>query len=55
MQNPNSPLGYSKAYQLLVVPVRPGGEYVFAEARPATVEDLALAGIPLPPVAAKKP
>ncbi len=39
------PIQYARHYRLMVVPVSYGGDYAWEEARPATLVDLALAGV----------
>ncbi len=43
----NDPIGYARHFHIMIVPITYGGDYQFDEARPATLVDLALAGVNL--------
>lgn len=45
--DPETPIQYARHYRVMLVPVSYGGDYSWDEARPATLVDLALAGVPL--------
>ena len=51
----NDPIGYARHFRLMIVPVTYGGDYQFEEARPATLVDLALAGVKLAPTKVERP
>lgn len=45
--DPEVPIQFARHYRVMLVPVSYGGDYAWDEARPATLVDLALAGVPL--------